>query len=95
MAVDCEAETNELLGLDVIARDNRGYQSQVHLEDSIAGDGFSRTLGKIETEAGLRFRSGYSFPMEKTMNHVLWLFGAGHGGKLEQLCRHLPKRGGT
>ncbi len=71
----------ELLGLDVIARDNRGYQSQVHLEDSIAGDGFSRTLGKIETEAGIEIPFWLLIPNgEDHEPRPLAVCAQGHGG---------------
>lgn len=71
----------ELLGLDVIARANRGYQSRVRLQDSIADDGFSRTLGKIETEAGIEIPFWLLIPNGKQQQpRPLAICAQGHGG---------------
>jgi len=71
----------ELLGLDVIARDNRGYHGQVRLQDSIADDGFSRTLGKIETEAGIEIPFWLLVPNGREQQlRPLAICAQGHGG---------------
>jgi len=71
----------ELLGIEQIAKDNRGHQCRVVLQESMPEDGFSRRLGTIETEAGMELPFWLLIPDDsESKERPLAICAQGHGG---------------
>ena len=71
----------ELLGITQIAKDNRGHQCQVKLQNPVKDDGFSRRFGTIETEVGIEIPFWLLIPDDvETAMRPLVVCAQGHGG---------------
>lgn len=71
----------DLLGLDQMVRELRGYRGQVSLQPATEEDGFTRQLGSIETEPGIHIPFWLLVPDgDETIRRGLAVCAQGHGG---------------
>ena len=72
------AKLHQLLGLNQIAADAKGHQPTVRLEKPIAEDGYTRQLGRLETEPGVTIPFWLLTPSSET-NEARPLVICAHG----------------